>query len=73
MPYRKITLSDGTETPVRKISWRDAAMNVPENIISDARHALSGSDGGKWTVFTVTTNGGLKVHLSNGKEVLEQK
>jgi hypothetical protein len=71
MPYRKIILSDGKETETRRVDWKSIALTVSPDIFRDMRSALSGSDGGKWTVFTTTLSSGNKLHVSNGKEVLE--
>lgn len=73
MPYRKITLKDGTDSQVRRVDWRTIAQCVPPQILSDCRRALSGSDGGEWTVFTATLESGNKLHVSNGREVLERE
>lgn len=70
MPYRKIVLSDGTVSPVRRVDWRTIAQTVAPSILADMRSSLNGSDGGKWTVFTAKLQRGNTLHVSNGREVL---
>ncbi len=71
MPYRKLTLTDGTVTPIRRVDWHAIALCVTPNILADCRSALNGSDKGKFTVYSTTLASGNKLYVSNGREVLE--